>query len=317
MKEVDLNLLPMLQALLELRSVSKAAERSHLSQPSMSGALAKLRRHFGDELLVRAGRGYELTPFAQSLAKRVDRTLIDVQETMQLRTEFDPSSSDRTFVIAASDYATTTLIRPLRRLMAETAAKVSVRFVQSSPIKSGPDEFSSIDLLVGPMGYDFGGDYRQLFRDDFVVVMDSSNPLLSRPKLTVEDIAAAPLAMGEFGPGVTTPPARFFRERGLNPTIVAEVSGWQSVPMLASGTDLVALAPRRLATRMHPDPSITVVEFAPHLEVAVVESMYWNPLQATDPANSWLRTVLQQVSRELNTSLEARVHHVQIGTDSP
>src|SRR5690242_19378449 len=98
MREVDLNLLPMLQALLELRSVSKAAERIHITQPSMSGALAKLRRHFGDELLVRSGRVYDLTPFAQSLAPRVDQTLVDLQETMQLRTEFDPKVSDRTFV---------------------------------------------------------------------------------------------------------------------------------------------------------------------------------------------------------------------------
>lgn len=317
MKEVDLNLLPMLQALLELRSVSKAADRAHITQPSMSGALAKLRRHFGDELLVRSGRGYELTPFAQSLARRVNQTLVDVQETMQFRTEFDPGSSDRTFVIAASDYATTTLIRPLRRLMAETASQVSVRFLRSSSIKPGPEEFSSIDLLVGPMGYDFGGNSRQLFRDDFVVVMDAMNPLLSLAELTVEDIAGAPLAMGEFGPGVMTPPVRFFRERGLDPTVVAEVSGWQSVPMLVSGTDLVALAPRRLATRMHPDPAITVVEFAPHLEIAVVESMYWNPMQETDPANSWLRMSLQEVSQELNDSTKTAVHHIQIGTHSP
>ena len=314
MREVDLNLLPMLQALLELRSVSKAAERIHITQPSMSGALAKLRRHFGDELLVRCGRGYDLTPFAQSLAPRVDQTLVDLRETMQLRTEFDPEVSDRTFVIAASDYATTTLIQPLRRVMAESASNISVRFVASTAVRHGPDEFSSIDLLVGPMGYDFGGDSRQLFRDDFVVVMDSTNPLLQQSELTVEDIAGAPLAMGEFGPGVLTPPARFFRELGLHPSVVAQVSGWQSVPMLVSGTDLVALAPRRLAARMRPHPAVTVVEFAPELELSVVESMYWNPMQATDPANVWLRSVLQEVSRELNAAIDGYVHPVQIVT---
>jgi len=316
-KEVDLNLLPLLQALLELRNVSRAAERVHLSQPSMSGALARLRRHFNDELLVRSGRGYELTPFAQTLAPRVNQTLAEVQETMQLSTAFDPEVSDRTFVLAASDYATTVLIRPLRRLMAEQAPRASVRFVPSTSVRSGADEFSGIDLLVGPMGYGFGGDARQLFRDDFVVVMDSGNPLLRHTELTLEDIAAAPHATGEFGPGVLTPPARFFQEHGLHPTIVAQVSGWQSIPMLVAGTDLIALAPRMLATRMHPDPPVTVVEFAPDLELAIVEAMYWHPSRATDPANAWLRSALQQVCRDLTLGSDSDVHPVRIGARTP
>ncbi|MCU1516265.1 MAG: LysR family transcriptional regulator, partial [Pseudarthrobacter sp.] len=56
MKNLDLNLLPQLQVLLELRNVSRAAERLQLSQPATSAAMARLRRHFDDELLVRNGR---------------------------------------------------------------------------------------------------------------------------------------------------------------------------------------------------------------------------------------------------------------------
>jgi len=315
-KEVDLNLLPLLQALLELRNVSRAADRVHLSQPSMSQALAKLRRHFNDELLVRSGRGYELTPFAQTLAPRVNQTLVEVQETMQLSTAFDPAVSERTFVLAASDYATTVLIGPLRRLMAKHASQVSVRFVPLTSVLPRADEFSDIDLLVGPMGYGFSGSTRQLFRDDFVVVMDSTNPLLDRPELTLFDLAAAPHATGGFGPGVVTPPARFFQERGMQPAVVAHVSGWQSIPMLVSGTDLVALAPRMLVTRMHPDPPVTVVELDPDLELAVVEAMYWHPMRATDPANVWLRSALQQLSRHLTLDSERPIHPVRFSASA-
>src|SRR5689334_3166810 len=56
---VDLNLLVALEALLDEANVTRAAERVHLSQPAMSDALQRLRRLFGDELLVRVGRQYQ------------------------------------------------------------------------------------------------------------------------------------------------------------------------------------------------------------------------------------------------------------------
>jgi DNA-binding transcriptional LysR family regulator len=74
-RNVDLNLLVPLRALLEERSVSRAAERLHMSQPSLSASLARLRRHFNDELLLRVGNSYELTPLAAVLARyRKDRS---------------------------------------------------------------------------------------------------------------------------------------------------------------------------------------------------------------------------------------------------
>src|SRR6516165_9212031 len=64
---LDLNLLVSLDALLQERSVSRAALRLGLSQPSLSAALARLRRHFRDDLLDRVGNHYELTPLAALL----------------------------------------------------------------------------------------------------------------------------------------------------------------------------------------------------------------------------------------------------------
>ena len=67
---LDLNLLVSLNALLEEQGVTRAASRLGLSQPALSASLARLRRHFGDELLVRSGRGYELTPIGLHLRAR-------------------------------------------------------------------------------------------------------------------------------------------------------------------------------------------------------------------------------------------------------
>ena len=300
MKEVDFNLLHPLQALLELRSVSRAAERVHVSQPAMSAALARLRRHFNDELLVRAGRTYELTPFAKALAPRVELALLNVQDAMQLGAGFDSGESDRTFVVAASDYVTCLLIRNLRSRLAETAPGVTVDFVSSSVLRPSAEleAFSAVDVIVGPVGFGLAGSSRQLFRDEFVVVMDARHPLLDAPSLTVRDLAAAPQAVGEFGGSVVTPPMQFFRDLGEPPTVVARLSGLQALPTVVEGTDLVALVPRMLAAQAARTHGIAVVEFSPELEVPLVEAMYWHPLQTADPANEWLRGVVQDSIRE-------------------
>lgn len=312
MKEVDLNLLPHLQALLELRNVSRAAERVHLSQSAMSAALARLRHHFDDELLVRHGREYVLTALAQNLAPAVQDALAKVHEAMQMQSEFDPTDTDRTFVLAASDYATTVVMRPLRRLITKQAPQVSIDIVPISGLDSGLEAFGAVDVIVGPMGYNFGGRYRQLFRDEFVAVMDSGNSLLDKPDLTLADIASAPHATGEFGTGITTPPMQFLADAGLSPNVAARVSGWQVLPFLVEGTDLIALVPRLLALRLATGLSVTVVEFVREIEVPVVEAMYWHPLHSADPSNVWLRSSIQQVCREVRAETSSEVHAVPI-----
>ena len=71
----DLNLLVALDALLTERNVTRAAERVFIAQPAMSRALARLRRHFDDPLLVRVGRELRLTPVAEALVEPVRAAL--------------------------------------------------------------------------------------------------------------------------------------------------------------------------------------------------------------------------------------------------
>src|SRR5215831_9988100 len=96
---IDLNLLTVLSALLEERNVTKAGARLSLSQPTMSGALARLRQHFGDELLARSGREYLLTPLAAGLLPAVQEALCQVERTLSPPSEFDPATSVRRFSI--------------------------------------------------------------------------------------------------------------------------------------------------------------------------------------------------------------------------
>ena len=87
---VDLNLLVALDALLSEKSVTRAAERIHISQPGMSAALQKLRWHFSDQLLERVGRRLELTPLAHGLAEPLKEILFKVRQILDTEPSFNP-----------------------------------------------------------------------------------------------------------------------------------------------------------------------------------------------------------------------------------
>ncbi|OUM45471.1 LysR family transcriptional regulator [Arthrobacter sedimenti] len=313
MKNLDLNLLPQLQVLLELRNVSRAAERLQLSQPATSAAMARLRRHFDDELLVRNGRTYDLTPFAQALVPLVDEAMLHIQRATRVRSGFYAATSEREFVIAASDYAAALIVGPLRRILQEEAPNVSVDFIPTgaSGMQGQMAEFSRMDLMVGPTGYQMQGTSKQLFRDSFVAVAGAGNPLLQQPRLTLEAVTELPHAVGYFGEGISTPSDKLFESRGLQRRVAAVVAGFLSLPLLVEGTDLVALVPRMLAARAQRGADIVVLEFA-GAEASLVEAMYWHPSQTEDPASVWLRSVVQRACSRLHELFPATVHPVPI-----
>ncbi|MDQ0662121.1 DNA-binding transcriptional LysR family regulator [Arthrobacter ulcerisalmonis] len=237
-KNLDLNLLPQLQVLLELRNVSRAAERLQLSQPATSAAMARLRRHFDDELLVRNGRTYDLTPFAQSLVPLVDEAMLHIQRATRVRSGFDPATSEREFVIAASDYAAALIVGPLRGILGKEAPRVSVDVIPTAGtgIQGRLADYLKIDMLVGPMGYQMQGASKQVFRDSFVAIADAGNPLLQQPHLTFADLATVPHAVGYFGEGISTPADKLFEAAGIQRRVAAVVAG-VPVPSAPGGRD--------------------------------------------------------------------------------
>ena len=91
-------------ARLKERCVTRATEALELSQPSLSSSLARLRRHFNDELLHRVGNRYELTPLATQLSDRTTAALAGVQRVFDSSPDFDPATSEREFTVVMSDY---------------------------------------------------------------------------------------------------------------------------------------------------------------------------------------------------------------------
>ena len=125
LRDVDLNLLHALHALLAERHVTRAGKRCFLSQPAMSRALDRLRQMFGDLLLVRSGRAYERTGRGERVLRELE-SLMPRLEAMVRGEEFDPARSPERFRVAMTDHAAMVLMPPLMERIRTAAANVHV-----------------------------------------------------------------------------------------------------------------------------------------------------------------------------------------------
>lgn len=296
----DLNLLLLLRVLLEEGNVTRAGARLDLGQPAMSAALAKLRRRFDDELLVRAGRDYELTPFARDLLPEVQHAVRLMARALDVEAQFDAATSERSFRLGMSDYAIAVLHEPLVRLLSSAAPGVRLVIEHLGPnARTSERILFDHDALVAPLGFGFPGESRPLWRDRMVVIADRRNPRLDGGRLTLADLAELPHAVAAFGPGVLTPVDRVFGEVGIDRRIVLQVSGFLPLAFVIEGTDMVAVVPERLA-RMHlaDGGPIALVE-PPYGEVVLAEGYWFSGDRLSDPAHRWLFARLDQLSAEL------------------
>jgi DNA-binding transcriptional LysR family regulator len=291
---IDVNLLAVLGALLEHRNVTRAGERLRLSQPTTSGALARLRQHFGDELLVRCGREYRLTPMACGLLPAAREALGQVERTLSLPAEFDPATSRRRFSIAISAQSILALGGVLRRVH-ELAPWVGLETwpITTTLLETGQNMLA-YDVLIGPEGFRPDGEPEELVRDRVVYVAGPANPRLRASadgtcRLTAEDLAALPHAATRLPQAALVTAA--LDRIGVTPNVVLTAGGWLPLPFLVAGTDLVAAVPERLARRVSGAAGVTITE-PPFGTVELVEVAWWHPMHATDPALSWLRAII-------------------------
>ncbi|GAB3245892.1 LysR family transcriptional regulator [Nocardioides dilutus] len=299
LREVDANLLLSLHALLEERNLTHAGERMTMSQPAMSGALARLRKHFDDELLVRSGRGFELTPLAEQIRPVVAEAVEAAEALLGTQRAFDPGSSTKRFTVSMSEYAMTVLAEPLINALAEQAPGCTVAL---DPYDVRPDEFEAQlmrrDLIVGPLGFDFPGRLQPVFTDELACLVARDHPRLKDGALTLDDLQHMPHAVAEFAAaGERRRPLEVELDaKGVHDRVVlVRVASLLTLPFAVSGTDMCAFVPSRLARRCL-DVLDLVIATTPLDPITITEAAHWHPRRENEPAVVWLRHLLYDVA---------------------
>lgn len=286
---MDWNLIPTLEALLAERSVSRAARRLGLSQPAVSNALARLRRQFGDELLVRRGSGYELTPLAEHLALVTRDAVEAVSAVSAASTEFDPATSTRLFRITASDYAQMAVAPQLLADLARHAPSVRVAFLTPFSDRFGNDEemLDATDGWLAPREVLPGHEHVGAGADRWVCVVDRDHPDISTT-LDLDDAAAHPWVV----PAVRGTTLRLHRDglasHGVEPVVDITTETFSSVPFLVAGSSRIGLVQRSVAQRVATAAGVRVLE-CPWTVQPLHLTFWWSPKKNGDLGHAWLR----------------------------
>lgn len=296
-KHLDLNYLVKLEALLVERGPTRAAERLHLTQPAVSNALAELREHFGDALLIRRGRGLALTPFAEGLLGPLQAALAQMRSVVMARPDVDPASSGREFGVMTCDYIASVFLTKAVRRLAGIASNVTVAHVPAGE----PEQFDrgEADVLILPTRAHGTLSHPQcvLFSEPVAYIASARNrsvdacltreEFLSRPRVVPSDKLAIGIEpKSDAAPAMTLP--------------------LLAIPSCVAATDYVAAVPEGLAAMFEKVlPLRRVRLFGGDGMISYV--MHWRRETADHSVERWFIGQMQKAGAELDRGREVNV----------
>lgn len=296
-KRSDLPLLISLDVLLTEHNVTKAAHRMHISQPTLSGHLARLREVFGDPLLVpsETGRGMVPTERAIALQPRLAQALASLRDAVAEPLLFNPSTSTRTFVVASNDSIFTILALDVMATILRQD-NPSLRMAVIPALDANLVErmaTGDVDLFLGDLAkMPDTLKARFLLSEDFVLAQRRHHPRgLSAPSLDeycqLSHVVVSSRA--DFSTPVDDVLATLGRRRNVN----AAVPNYNQVALVLTQTDAVASLPRRLLQRYEPFVDLIELPFPmPPFRLA----MAWHPRAQEDAGSAWLRECFIQTN---------------------
>ncbi len=301
---LDLNLLKVFDALMEERSVTRAGERLGLTQSAVSHALNRLRASLDDELFLRTADGMRPTPWAIDAGPKVARALGQMQRALA-PSSFDPSDSDRRFVLGMLPYLTAVLGPRIVERFRVLAPLSELVLTHSEKDVADALDTGRLDVALGSFGRSPDRfDRRQLFQERLVWVVRQSHPLAARP-LTLEALA------DQAHLTISSRDARSV-DQGLERRVIWDDEGAYLSAMARAGrtqptgmsapdsltalaitakTDLMTLAPLRMAEMFRDAFGLSILE-PPYETRAIDVTALWRKDQSDHPAIGWLVELL-------------------------
>ena len=297
-RNLDLNLLKALDALLDERSVTRAADRLSLTQPAVSGMLNRLRDSFGDPLFVRAQRGIIPTLRAEQLAAPIKQLLADIESLLQ-PLGFDPLNASLTLKIASTDYALRAVVVPFLRALNEHAPniRVSVQPVDDQMLASQLDQ-GDIDLaLVTPDTIPTGLHASPLFDERYVCVMRTDHPDAIKGTISLDRFCAVDhVLVSPSGGGFRGVTDIALERIGRTRRVITSVTSFLILPDILMQSDLIAVVPLRLARHQ---TGLRIME--PPVEIpGFSKTLVWHERTHRHAGHQWIRSLLLETIKSLN-----------------
>jgi DNA-binding transcriptional LysR family regulator len=288
----DLNLMRVFVLLYETRSVTATAEAVHVSQPTVSYDLGKLRRHFDDELFRRSRHGLVPTPVADRLYEPLQQSLAEIQHAVTPPGTFDPATSRARLTIGLSDLGEASLLPRLLGPLQEQAPGVSLVV---RPLDTGEapgqlgrgelDAFIATPVLSAPQ-------IRRipLFSEGYVAMVAAPHPRIRGRSVSIAQLRDERHILVD-GPSGHVGPKLALQTLELLDRIALQVTEFSVLPYLVQRSELVAVVPEYAGHAYAESHPVRLLRLPINLEPLEI-ALYARPERSRSPAQHWLVNVL-------------------------
>jgi DNA-binding transcriptional LysR family regulator len=298
LKNLDLNLLRVFEAVHAHRNTSVAAGTLGVTQPAVSNALKRLRTAFKDELFIKTAQGMSPTPKGAELARAIMQALSVLREGLEAPQVFDPARSNRHFTLAMSDIGEIIFLPKLLAWLKQAAPGVRLTTVSLPAAEcKRAMENGEADLAVGFLPALKAGFFQQrVFTQKYVCMVRAGHPLAREPLSLKSFLACQQAMVNAEGTGHSIV-RQVFERAGLEPDVLLTLPHFLAVPMVIAESELMVTVPQKLGeafARVLPVKLLTHPVKIPPFQV----NQYWHRRFHQDPANQWLRTNFARQFRE-------------------
>lgn len=298
---MDLNLLRVFVAVYEEGSLSAAAVRLHLTQPTVTHSCNRLRRQYGDPLFVRTGRGVTPTVFAESLYRDIAEPLA-AMENVASHGGFDPTTSTHRFALALSDIGESVFLPEILARMHAAAPGVTIE-VQPVNVETAADLLArgGCDAVI-TSGELRGRTHSEIIRTDryrFVHHPAASDPLRAGRYTEV------PFVFGHPSLGHHPPVRHLLKIAGMSGSRYSTVQNFSSLPAILASLPGATVAPGLIAQHWR--------QQWPGLEESPLPAEEWNPevrlhrrVGSVNPALTWFYGFVLEAARGVSDLVPGR-----------
>lgn len=295
-RSLDLNLLVALNALLEEKQVTRAAERINLSQPAMSRALARLRIMFKDPLLVKDTKGMALTARAQELYLPLQNILQEISDIVS-PPSIEPVLMQGEIVIATRDNILVTILPKVIQIITNEAPELKLRIVPLVGEDLSPLEHYKVDFVMSATESGSASLHRTTIYEEGFICLSSSKHTNARKEMTLEQYIGMKhclVSISGFGTGVVDD---YLAQKKLKRNIVVRIPHFLAAGFIVAESDLIATIPQRLGQLFSQMQQITLIEppiELPHFPIY----LYWHRRNQNNPIHQWIRKIIKSASNK-------------------
>jgi DNA-binding transcriptional LysR family regulator len=292
LRKIDLNLLVLLDALIDQRNVTRAAEIAHMSQPAMSRALGRLRRMLGDPILRKGSDGLMPTPKAIAMQPRLKQLLAEIQELVT-DSPFDPALLEGAMTLSATDHQMLVLLPWLVTKLSTTAPKLTLKIVPLFKMTPEQLHHGVVDLVLGVWQDSLPANLHQevLACDRYITLMRRGHP--AEHTLSIEQYACLDhVLVSALGDGHSTIDTILNGMR-LQRHIALHVPSFFAAMQVVAQSNLVVTLPSQIAERYTAQLDLIAIETpmtCPPIQMVAI----WSDVMDADPTNRWLRGLVRE-----------------------